>query len=184
MREGASQRSTVFIESRLAAELQCSADDGVMSTGRLAALRAKRVSIILATAGCLLGTACQPLDAELPPPRGVHLVCQPPERSPWPVLRMAPPSGSSCGLRDLECDERRPLVVRVDESGHVTDAYIRGMRSVGLDACVLKEVRANDWRFGPARDCYGDPIAGEYVSEMGIICGNVALKVASGRTKG
>ena len=75
-------------------------------------------------------------------------------------------------------------MVRVDESGHVTDAYIRGMRSVGLDACVLKEVRANDWRFGPARDCYGDPIAGEYVSEMGIICGNVALKVASGRTKG
>jgi hypothetical protein len=75
------------------------------------------------------------------------------------------------------------LVVRVDERGRVTEAYIRGMRSPELDACILREVRANGWQFGPARECNGDPIAGEYVADIGIVCGDVSSEVASGRTR-
>ena len=73
-------------------------------------------------------------------------------------------------MRGLECDEVRPLVVRVDKLGRVTEAYIRGMRSPELDACILREVRANGWEFEPARECNGDPIAGEYAAEIRVIC--------------
>ena len=140
-----------------------------------------------AVAACALVAGCQPSELELPPvrtPLGVHLACQPPQPSPSAFLRPAPVPGSSCGLGDPECDEVRTLVVQVDEHGRVTGAYLRGRRSPELDGCILGEVRANGWEFGPARECNGDPIAGEYVAELGIVCGSDAAKVASGRTSG
>jgi hypothetical protein len=44
------------------------------------------------------------------------------------------------------------------------------MRSPELDACILQEVRDNGWEFEPAHECNGDPLAGEYVTEEGIVC--------------
>jgi hypothetical protein len=74
------------------------------------------------------------------------------------------------------------LVVEVDDRGNATAAYIPGMRSPTLDACILKEVRQNGWEFDPARECNGDPLAGEYVTEEGIVCGQLARRATSGRT--
>jgi hypothetical protein len=63
------------------------------------------------------------------------------------------------------------LVVEIDEHGEATAAYIPGMRSPELDACVLKEIHDYRWEFEPARECSGDPLAGQYVTEEGIVCG-------------
>ena len=91
--------------------------------------------------------ACRPLDLEMPPvktPVRLRLACQPPRLL---AFRAAPPIGSSCGLPDLGCDDRRPLVVEVDERAQVTAAFIPGVRSPELDACILAEVRQNGWDF-------------------------------------
>ena len=141
--------------------------------------------IMLSTAGCLLTGACELPDADLPQvrtPLGVHLACQPPQL--FPIRPVTPPPGWLCGLRDLQCDERRPLVVRVDKHGQMLEAYIPGLRSFERDACVLKELRASGWRFEPARECNGDPLAAEYVENSGIVCGHASSQETSGRTMG
>ena len=163
----------------------CSADNEVMSAIRTYARPASVGRSLLVLAGCLLAGACESLETELPPvrtPLGVHLACQPPQLSP--ISPITPPPGWSCGLRDLECDERRPLVVRVDEHAQLLEAYIPGTRSPELDACILKELRVSGWRFEPARECNGDPLAGDYVEESGIVCGHASSRVTGGRTRG
>jgi len=74
-------------------------------------------------------------------------------------------------------------VVEVDERGRVTAAYLPGARSPELDSCILKEVRDYGWHFEPARECNGDPIAGEFAADEGIVCGHLALEATSGRTR-
>jgi hypothetical protein len=173
-----------------AAYPQCSADNRIMSVLQPLALPAKGLSIGCMAAGCLLVLACQSREPELPPvktPLGVHLVCRPPQPSPWPAFPATTPAGWSCsGLRRVECDERRTLVVRVDERGNPTEAYIVGMRSPEVDACILAELRAKGWVFDPARECNGDPIAGEYTGdyEAEITCGHELSEATSGRTSG
>jgi hypothetical protein len=122
-----------------------------------------------------LGGACRRSDVELPPvKRFPGVACQPPKPSPEPILRPAPPPGHSCGLPDPECEEARPLVIRVDERGRVTEAFVPSTRSPEIDSCVLREVRENGWTFEPARDCSGVPVPGEYTTDVRIICGRAA----------
>ena len=122
----------------------------------------------------LVAGACGRADVDLPPVKRLPgIVCEPPKPWPEPFLRPAPPPGHSCGLRPLECEERRPLVIRVDERGQVTEAYVPGARSPKTDGCILAEVRANGWTFAPARDCSGLPVPGEYTTDLSIVCGKV-----------
>ena len=132
--------------------------------------RWRRVSITVLS---VLGAGCGPGVGELPPvktPLGVHLPCQPPTPWPLPVLPLAPPLGSSCGLPRLECGQVRPLRLRIDEQGQIMAAYVLGQRSPELDECLLAEVRARGWAFQPARGCNGDPLPGEFAAEGSIIC--------------
>ncbi len=132
-----------------------------------------RISMLAAAIGVLHVLGCDLRGTELPPvktPVRVRLACQPPQRSLFPVPPAELPIGSSCGLRSLECDEVRPLVVEIDERGNPTAAYIPGMRSSQLDACILNEIRDAGWAFEPARECSGEPLAGEYVTEQSIVC--------------
>jgi TonB family protein len=143
---------------------------GMMSRGRARRAEGRRWQILPGIIVGLFAMGCKPAELALPPvktPLGI-LVCEPPKPATIPV---APPPGSSCGLASLGCDERRPLVIRVDERGQVKEAYIPGMRSPALDECVLAEVRALGWAFEPAHECNGDPLPGEYTHDFSIECG-------------
>lgn len=123
----------------------------------------------------LVGLACQVRSQELPPPvkagQSIRLACYPAKPSPYP-LRPAPDPGSSCGLPTPECGASRHLLMHIDDQGQVTEARILGIRhSPELANCLLAEVRANGWTFEPARDCNGDPMPGEYTSDVAPECG-------------
>jgi len=100
------------------------------------------------------------------------------------------PPGSRCGLKPLGCEQTEHLIVKVDASGQVSEAFIAEQRSPTIDACILRDVR--QWSFLPARECSGEPIAGEYTSAYGIICDEIGMpgtpaqsqEGTSGRTRG
>src|SRR5262245_61041489 len=110
-------------------------------------------AVLLVCVASLCVVACEPGDLQMPPvktPIRLRVACTEPQLSPFAGRLATPPIGSSCGLPDLDCEERRPLVVAIDEHGGVTAAYIPGMRSPELDDCILTEVRTAGWEFEPA----------------------------------
>jgi hypothetical protein len=120
-----------------------------------------------------LSCACRGSEIDLPPPKtpvNVRVTCEPPHPVGHVPLPAMPPPGYTCGLPQLECAEIRPFVVRVDMSGRPIEAFVPGRRSPALDACLLAEVQRWPVAFEPARECNGEPLAGEFRTDWEITC--------------
>ncbi len=160
----------VVADLRFAADPQRSADT------RTRCRKHRQNLLVVTCAFVAMAPACARGPASVPPVKiQPRILCEPPKPAPSNyLLPLTPPPGTSCGLPDLRCDELRPLVIRVDEGGHITEAFVPRSRSPGVDACVLSELRATGRTFEPARDCNGTPMPGEYSETVGIVCGNDA----------
>jgi hypothetical protein len=134
--------------------------------------QATRLASVLVMAGLSLPSCVDTrsnLVDTLPPvrtPLGVHLACQPPQ--PLLPLNLCSDVLEHCPFAPTPCGASDTILAQIDAEGRVVAAFVAERRSASLDACVLARVRG--WTFEPARECNGDPLAGQFENQCAVIC--------------